>query len=132
MKPPRRATNERGSTLVEMALVTPLFLWFLLGIIEFGMMINAYVTVQHAAREGVRLGITGADDSAIVARVEAAAIPLQPSLIDVTVTPAEDLRERGEPLTVAVSYEYTLMTPLVSSIAGSTITISSALDMRME
>ncbi|CAN5623574.1 hypothetical protein BH20CHL7_BH20CHL7_00540 [soil metagenome] len=47
---------EAGQSLVEFALVLmPLFL-ILLGIIQFGFIFNAYVTMTNAAREGARQG----------------------------------------------------------------------------
>jgi Flp pilus assembly protein TadG len=51
-----RAPTQRGQSLVEFALVMmPLFV-ILLGIIQFGFIFNAYVTVTNASREGARLG----------------------------------------------------------------------------
>jgi Flp pilus assembly protein TadG len=48
--------SERGQSLVEFALVMmPLFV-ILLGIIQFGFIFNAYVTITNATREGARLG----------------------------------------------------------------------------
>jgi Flp pilus assembly protein TadG len=48
--------SERGQSLVEFALVMmPLFI-ILLGIIQFGFIFNAYVTITNATREGARLG----------------------------------------------------------------------------
>jgi len=47
-------TRERGAELVEFALVFPLFLLLMVGIIEFGRAYNIYENVIHATREGVR------------------------------------------------------------------------------
>ena len=118
--------------MVEMGLVLPVFLLVLVGVMEFGMLLNAFVTVQHAAREGVRLGITGATDSEIIDRARAAAVPLQPDLVGVSITPAPSLRERGQPVTVTVTYTHTFLTPLVSAVVGNSVMLESALDMRME
>jgi Flp pilus assembly protein TadG len=49
-----RRANRRGQSLVEFALVlTPLFL-VLLGIIQIGLLLNAYITISNASREGAR------------------------------------------------------------------------------
>ena len=49
-----RRSDRRGQSLVEFALIlTPLFL-ILLGIIQFGLIFNTYVTMTNAAREGGR------------------------------------------------------------------------------
>ncbi len=128
----RSLKGEKGTALVEMALVLPVFLLVLLGIMEFGLAMNAYVSIQHAAREGVRLGITGASDAEIIARVQDAAYPVDPARIGVSISPEASLRERGDPLTVTVQYTHQFMTPLIGSIVGNTVTMKSSIDMRME
>jgi Flp pilus assembly protein TadG len=47
--------GEEGQSLVEFALVLPLLLLLLLGIIQFGAVFNALITINAAAREGARL-----------------------------------------------------------------------------
>jgi len=44
----------RGQTLVEFALVLPIIVILLFGIIDFGLMLNHRITLQHAVREGAR------------------------------------------------------------------------------
>jgi hypothetical protein len=46
--------QERGAELVEFALIFPLFMLLMIGIIEFGRAYNIYENVIHATREGVR------------------------------------------------------------------------------
>lgn len=59
---PRAAS---GQSLVEFALVLmPLFL-ILLGIIQFGFIFNAYVTITNSAREGARTGTVYIYDSSL-------------------------------------------------------------------
>ena len=51
----RRCLHEkRGASLVEFALVVPLLVALLLGIIEFGWLFNAQITLTSLAREGAR------------------------------------------------------------------------------
>lgn len=60
-KIPRR---QSGATLVEMAIIAPVFLLVLVSIIELSMMFFATLTLQYAVREGARFAITGrANDS---------------------------------------------------------------------
>lgn len=47
----------RGAAAVEFAVVLPLLLIILLGIIEYGYVFMVQQTVQHAAREGSRVAI---------------------------------------------------------------------------
>ena len=51
----RFGRDERGQALVEFALVLPILLILVLGIIEFGRAWNLHQTITHAAREGARL-----------------------------------------------------------------------------
>lgn len=52
-------SREKGQTLVEFALILPILLLTIFVIIESGRIFQAYVTVQHAAREGARYAVTG-------------------------------------------------------------------------
>src|SRR5436190_7967537 len=49
----------RGQTLVEFALTLPLLLLLMFGIIEFGRIFQAWVTLQNAARTAARYASTG-------------------------------------------------------------------------
>ncbi|MCV9992998.1 pilus assembly protein [Paeniglutamicibacter sp. ZC-3] len=50
----RAAKREQGSSAVEFALVLPVLITLLLGIIEFGFFFNQQISVTQAAREGAR------------------------------------------------------------------------------
>jgi Flp pilus assembly protein TadG len=52
----RRADGEAGQSLVEFSLILfPLF-FIILGIIQFGLIFNTYVTMTNAARDAARMG----------------------------------------------------------------------------
>lgn len=46
--------REGGATLVEFALVLPVVLLVIIGILDFGRAVTAYVTMSNASREGLR------------------------------------------------------------------------------
>lgn len=50
-----RERNERGASLVEFALVFPVFLLIIIGIIEFSFVLAQNNEVRHLAREGARI-----------------------------------------------------------------------------
>jgi Flp pilus assembly protein TadG len=52
----RRGRDEAGQSLVEFSLILFPLLFLLLGIIQFGLIFNAYVTMANAARDAARLG----------------------------------------------------------------------------
>lgn len=60
----RERQRERGAALVEFAIVVPLFLLLVFGIIEFGVIYNDLLAVRSGAREGARLGVVNAVDNA--------------------------------------------------------------------
>ena len=61
----RRAHQERGAALLEMALTLPLLLLVCVGILEFGRAYQTWQVMTNAAREGARIavlpGITNTD-----------------------------------------------------------------------
>ncbi|MBM4295189.1 MAG: pilus assembly protein [Deltaproteobacteria bacterium] len=54
----KRWKDSRGGAIVEFALVLPLFLVLLFGVLEFGLIIYYKGLITHASREGARRGAT--------------------------------------------------------------------------
>jgi Flp pilus assembly protein TadG len=50
----KRTRDERGAVMVEFAIILPVLLLLLVGIVEFGRAYNTQVSIQAAAREGAR------------------------------------------------------------------------------
>lgn len=48
--------RERGQSLVETAIVLPVLVLLLAAVIDFGRVIDAYIVLTNAAREGARFG----------------------------------------------------------------------------
>lgn len=130
--------KEEGQDLVEYALVLPLFILLMLGIVEFSLLYLQYSTIANAAREGARAGIVMpnelCDQACLDAHVEAAAMSmitgLNPAKLHVTVEhPVEDL------ITVVVTYDSGFITRMTAEAAGRedfAITLRSASTMRRE
>ena len=57
MKPRRRTNFQRSQALIEFALVSPVLLLLLFGIVDIGRAIFYYDTLNHAAREGARTAV---------------------------------------------------------------------------
>jgi Flp pilus assembly protein TadG len=53
----RRLRSERGAELIEFALVLPLLLFIILGLIDFGFLFQRFEVVTNAAREGARMAV---------------------------------------------------------------------------
>ena len=52
-----RLTGEKGVEMLEFALVIPIFVFVLYGLIAFGIMLSAKQTITHATAEGARAAI---------------------------------------------------------------------------
>ncbi len=61
MRVSRRARREDGAVAVEAALVLPILVILVFGIIEFGFVLRDYAGVSSLVRSGARIASTGAD-----------------------------------------------------------------------
>ena len=59
----RHQAGAEGQSLVEYALILPVFLLILLGIVEFGLAFSHHMTLEYATREGARTGAALANGS---------------------------------------------------------------------
>ncbi len=62
--------NEAGQSLVEFALVVPVLILLVMGIIEFGWLFNAQLTLTSAAREGARVAVVNDEPADIRDAIE--------------------------------------------------------------
>ncbi len=60
---PRRPRSERGAALLEAALVTPVFILIVFGILEIGLLFRDSLTTDNASREGARAASTRGNES---------------------------------------------------------------------
>ena len=93
-----------------MAIVLPLLLLILFGIIDFGLMLNRQLLLTEAAREGARM--VALDPSGDVPGRVATVLGTAPSSIDVTACPPDPGPD--DDATVKLSYSYETKTPLGS------------------
>lgn len=137
----RNRADERGQTLAEFALLVPLLVILIFGFVDVSRIYQSWVTIEGAAREGARYGVTGRSDCDIAADDRLACIEynttqraqaLTNNDTDLTVTvrswdfPAyADPAAEGDPgdqcdaIEVQVNYQFTPSTPLAATIFGS-------------
>ena len=65
-----RLKKEKGAAAVEFALLLPLLVVIVFGITTFGFVYKEYITLTHAARDGVRLAAVGKDYDYILNQIE--------------------------------------------------------------
>ena len=124
----RSARRTRGQGLVEFALVLPILLLVMLGIIEFGYVFTVYSGVFNAAREGVRYGaVSPKDQSGVDAAARGKIILADPSAVTFGVyydkgpgtstftDPA--LVQIGDRVVLDITYDLPAITPVIQPIA---------------
>ena len=101
--------SERGQSITEFALVLPLIVLLLFGVIQFGITFNNYVTLTDAVRAGARKGAVSRhlDDpeGATEAQVRAAATDLKAADLQVSV---ESTWNAGDEVSVSASYPFAI------------------------
>jgi Flp pilus assembly protein TadG len=102
-------TGERGQAIVEFALVLPVLLVMILGVVLVAEIGVARLALEHGAAEAARTGSLTNDDDLIRITAAAAVTPLDPSLVNVIIEPkqTEGVRSsapRGSLLRVRLRY----------------------------
>jgi Flp pilus assembly protein TadG len=115
-----RSRNEHGQTLVEFALVLPILCLLVLGVIQFGIVFNNYITLTDAVRAGARKGAVGRHlqdpQGAVEDAVRNAASDLDETDLQISV---DSSWTQGSDVTVSASYPYEI------KLLGFGITITS-------
>lgn len=124
----RNMTDERGQAMLEMALVLPLLLLILLGIVDFGRVLLIQQTVTEAARDAARYASIGDTDAEV-----AQAIADDTRTLDhVTWSISPDPWVSGSPVTVTVEDTVSMIDPLLMTFLGSQYAVKSSITMRAE
>ena len=136
----QRLRSERGAELIEMALVLPVLLLVLMGIVEFGFMFMRFVVLTNAANEGARVAIlpsygAGDAEARAIAFAEQGGVPT--GTVAAVMTPNIPLTEgarcaTGRRVTVTHAYQFSYLNPIVSMFGPtlSTITLTGRATMR--
>ncbi len=137
----RGGGDERGASLVEFALLAPLLLLLLLGMIEFGWLFAQNLDVRHGAREGARLAAVNFPEGpppnsgsrsdpnrdALVAEI---CNRMQTSTdADVTMTSTGGV---GDAATVTVTLAIDTLTGFVDFLLPPSLTLDSTVQIRLE
>ena len=124
--------NKRGQSVVELAILLPVLLLLLMGIFEFGRIMNAQLVISHASREGVRVASVGGNDEEIIGRVNVALGNLDLSKASISISPISTNRTRGSSVTVKISYDIDVLVPIIEEIIPDPYRLNSETSMRIE
>lgn len=146
----RRLRSQRGAELIEFALIFPLLLLVMLGIIDFGFLFQRYEVLTNAAREGARMAAlpnyTLTDVKGRVCQYLTAggvpttgcpAAPTNPAvtLTDVAIPVTGKAAMQGKRVQVAYTHTFMFIGPLIGIMGGTwnnTKTITTLATMRAE
>jgi len=131
----KKLRSESGASAVEFALLLPILMMILFGIIEFGMALYRQAILTNASREGARLGIvqsipaigTGQINVAIDNYLTAAGIPAANVTRNIV---AGGITGSPVQVTLTLPYTYSVL-PGLTSIAP-TINLTAQTVMRHE
>ncbi len=132
--------RQRGTSVVEMAIVLPLLLTLVFAIGEFGLMFTQWQTLTNAAREGARAGVLfrGASCTAATVKTEIATavntymVNTGVATASITTNSTGECAGSGTPLSVTAQVPYAFAA--LPGLAGlqSSITLSATSRMRNE
>jgi len=132
-----RRPAHRGQTLVEFALILPIFILVLVGIFDMGRAVYQYNVISNAARQGMRLAIVDQNTTAITNEAVQHALGMATAgnvtvqFIDTanattynTCSAAPTGCHIGWQVVVTVTSDYTAATPVIGNLVG-TISMAS-------
>lgn len=100
---------KRGSATVEFAVVLPIFLTLIFGMVEFGRVLSVQHVVNSAAREGARVAsLPGTTNAVVTAAVQNELTNAGLPLDNITFSPPDITQaDPNDPVTVSVIINYT-------------------------
>ena len=133
--------SEKGAELIEFAIVLPLLLLIVMGIVDFGFMFQRYVVLTNAAMEGARVAVLpGYLDADVRDRVIAYAAgggiagTVTPNVVDTTVPAPGGATWPAKEVTVTHDYGFNYLGPIAAIFGGGsrTVTLTARSTMRSQ
>lgn len=126
----RKLKSERGAELIEFALVLPVLLLIVLGIVDFGFLFQRMQVMTNAAREGARMAVlAGYANTDVEARarnfVQTGGVPTTATnpaveVTNVTITTgAGGPTMAGKRVEVTYTHDYLFIGPIAGWFGGS-------------
>jgi Flp pilus assembly protein TadG len=127
----------RGDAIVEFAILAPVLVLILFGVLEMGRVVDAWLVVHNAAREGARAGVLVYPDAAASSAAQNAASAYLTSGLglrgDVASSAVPSVQVSSDTVQVSTSANVQVYTPLFQAIVGtSTVRVQATASMRRE
>jgi Flp pilus assembly protein TadG len=127
------ATRRWGTAAVEFALIAPLVVMLVLGMIEFSRLMMVEEVLTNAAREGCRQAVlTGSTTGNATSTVDTYLSGAGIAGYTTTVSPDPSTAQAGTAITVRISVPYSQVTWLPSPIFLGSVTLTVNVTMRKE
>ena len=124
--------KKRGQAVVEIALVLPILLLLLCGIIDFGRILYSSIHLNMVSQEAVRMGGLGKSDSEIVQYVNDEVDLGDKDTITVNITPNDYDRKSGDYVTVKITYKVKSITPIIATFVPAPYQVNTQSTIRIE
>ena len=130
-----RRHRDRGASLVEFALILPVFALFIFATIDFGHLYSQDITVKNGAREGARSAAVGAAPADIQDAVLRSAANLEAADVQLAVRVQEAnhnavLGDPGDEIVVCVKFPMRSLSGFMAPLLNGQLTSTST--MRLE
>ena len=135
--------NQNGASAVEFALILPLLILVVFGIIEFGLLLYNQQVITNASREGARAGIVVGLDRPInehetishntafnYCSNHLVTFSDNPSPLSISPPPTSGAAISGDDLTVTVTYLYDFL--ILSNLGIGPVTLDAKTIMKLE
>ncbi|MBA3038089.1 MAG: pilus assembly protein [Desulfobacterium sp.] len=136
-----RVKNQNGVAAVEFALILPILIVLILGIVEFSIMLYDKAVLTNASREGARAGIVAQTPRVTQPEIKAVVdnycktylITFKAGIVLPATTVTWEGFNFGDDLSVTVTYDYTFLAlpNFIAAITGVK-TLTATTVMRME
>ena len=127
-----RNSDDRGAALVEFAIILPLLLVLLFGIMEASWAFAQVNDIRHGAREGARLAAVDAGNAATIRTAVCDRMDRSgSSTIDVSFAAVTGTGLRGDTGRVNVAVTYSSLTGFLDTIFGGSVW-TSEIEFRLE
>ena len=110
--------KSRGQSLVEVALILPVVVMLLLGLLDFGRAYYTIVALRDAADEGAAFGATNPSNITGIRRRAAEASRALVDIQEGDVSVSAPVIATGAPITVTVTTKLVLYTPFANTIVS--------------
>jgi hypothetical protein len=128
-----RRDREKGAVLVEFALILPIFLMLIFGIVEASWAFAQASDVRHGVREGARLAAVDFGNAPAIGAQMCDRMDLKtdPSRVTIRFHTFNGPGERGNSASLRVEHKYDSLTGFLDPIFQDTV-ISSDIEFRVE